>query len=82
MQQTNSLRVLTTVNEGGGAGGSGEQKGESETSSGEGGDKVDDDGLSQAESSIKNGEIIASAQGTKNGGTAQTQGRLACTRPA
>lgn len=33
----------------------------------------DDDGYSQAESSIKNGEVIASAQGTKNGGTAQTQ---------
>lgn len=32
-----------------------------------------DDAFSQAESSIKNGEIIASAQGTKNGGTAQTQ---------
>lgn len=33
----------------------------------------EDDGYSQAESSIKNGEVIASAQGTKNGGTAQTQ---------
>lgn len=32
-----------------------------------------DDAHSQAESSIKNGEIVASAQGTKNGGTAQTQ---------
>lgn len=32
-----------------------------------------DDAFSQAESSIKNGEIVASAQGTKNGGTAQTQ---------
>lgn len=34
---------------------------------------VDEDGFSQAESSIKNGEVVASAQGTKNGGTAQTQ---------
>lgn len=34
---------------------------------------VDEDGHSQAESSIKNGEVLASAQGTKNGGTAQTQ---------
>lgn len=34
---------------------------------------VDEDGHSQAESSIKNGEVVASAQGTKNGGTAQTQ---------
>lgn len=33
----------------------------------------DDDGYSQAESSIKNGEVVASAQGTKSGGTAQTQ---------
>lgn len=33
----------------------------------------EDDGYSQAESSIKNGEVVASAQGTKNGGTAQTQ---------
>lgn len=33
----------------------------------------DDDGFSQAESSVKNGEVVASAQGTKNGGTAQTQ---------
>lgn len=32
-----------------------------------------DDAFSQAESSIKSGEIVASAQGTKNGGTAQTQ---------
>lgn len=31
------------------------------------------DDAAQAESSIKNGEIVASAQGTKNGGTAQTQ---------
>lgn len=58
--------------------GSGEQKGESGSSSGEDGGKAEDDGFSQAESSIKNGEIIASAQGTKNGGTAQTQGELAC----
>lgn len=34
---------------------------------------VDEEGHSQAESSIKNGEVVASAQGTKNGGTAQTQ---------
>lgn len=34
---------------------------------------VADDSFSQAESSIKNGEVVASAQGTKNGGTAQTQ---------
>lgn len=33
----------------------------------------EDDGYSQAESSIKNGQVVASAQGTKNGGTAQTQ---------
>ncbi|XP_058456239.1 collagen alpha-1(I) chain [Malaya genurostris] len=33
----------------------------------------DDDSFSQAESSVKNGEVIASAQGRKNGGTAQTQ---------
>lgn len=32
-----------------------------------------DDSFSQAETSVKNGEAIASAQGTKNGGTAQTQ---------
>lgn len=41
---------------------------ESSSSTGEG-----DDANSQAEASIKNGEIVASAQGTKNGGTAQTQ---------
>lgn len=35
--------------------------------------QAEDDAFSQAESSIKNGEVIASAQGTKNGGTAQTQ---------
>lgn len=34
---------------------------------------LDEDGHSQAVSSIKNGEVAASAQGTKNGGTAQTQ---------
>lgn len=34
---------------------------------------AEDDAFSQAESSIKNGEIVASAQGTKDGGTAQTQ---------
>uniref|UniRef100_A0A182LYJ6 Uncharacterized protein n=1 Tax=Anopheles culicifacies TaxID=139723 RepID=A0A182LYJ6_9DIPT len=33
----------------------------------------EDDAFSQAESSVKNGEVIASAQGRKNGGTAQTQ---------
>lgn len=33
----------------------------------------DDDAFSQAETSVKNGEAIASAQGRKNGGTAQTQ---------
>lgn len=63
----------------GGVDGSAGQKGESGSSGSETGstdDKVEDDGISQAESSIKNGEIIASAQGTKNGGTAQTQGRL------
>lgn len=32
-----------------------------------------DDSFSQAETSVKNGEAVASAQGTKNGGTAQTQ---------
>ncbi len=32
-----------------------------------------DDSFSQAETSVKNGEALASAQGTKNGGTAQTQ---------
>jgi hypothetical protein len=35
--------------------------------------KSEDDSFSQAESSIKNGQAIASAQGRKNGGTAQTQ---------
>lgn len=34
---------------------------------------VDEDGHSQAESSITNGRVVANAQGTKNGGTAQTQ---------
>lgn len=44
------------------------------TTSGENGAATgEEDGYSQAESSIKNGEVIASAQGTKNGGTAQTQ---------
>lgn len=33
----------------------------------------DDDSFSQAETSVKNGEAMASAQGRKNGGTAQTQ---------
>uniref|UniRef100_A0A182NI48 Uncharacterized protein n=1 Tax=Anopheles dirus TaxID=7168 RepID=A0A182NI48_9DIPT len=33
----------------------------------------EDDSFSQAESSVKNGEVMASAQGRKNGGTAQTQ---------
>lgn len=53
------------------------QKAESDADGSEGSatdGKSDDDGLSQAESSIKNGEVIASAQGTKNGGTAHTQG--------
>lgn len=56
---------------GGGAGGEGSSGG----SGGAGGATTggEDDGYSQAESSIKNGEVIASAQGTKNGGTAQTQ---------
>ncbi|XP_031617781.1 hornerin isoform X2 [Contarinia nasturtii] len=45
--------------------------GESEVSGGAA--SGDEDGFSQAESSIKNGEVVASAQGTKNGGTAQTQ---------
>lgn len=36
-------------------------------------DDAESDAFSQAESSIKNGQIVASAQGTKNGGTAQTQ---------
>lgn len=34
---------------------------------------IDDDGESQAGSSITNGRVLANAQGTKNGGTAQTQ---------
>lgn len=42
---------------------------ESSSSTGDG----DDDANSQAEASIKNGEVVASAQGTKDGGTAQTQ---------
>uniref|UniRef100_A0A336LW46 CSON002790 protein n=1 Tax=Culicoides sonorensis TaxID=179676 RepID=A0A336LW46_CULSO len=33
----------------------------------------DDDSYSQAETSIKEGEVVASAQGRKNGGTAKTQ---------
>uniref|UniRef100_A0A182FDD1 Uncharacterized protein n=1 Tax=Anopheles albimanus TaxID=7167 RepID=A0A182FDD1_ANOAL len=33
----------------------------------------EDDSFSQAESSVKDGEVMASAQGRKNGGTAQTQ---------
>lgn len=57
--QTSPANFIEGGGEGGGEGGS--------TSGGE------DDGYSQAESSIKNGEVIASAQGTKNGGTAQTQ---------
>lgn len=36
-----------------------------EASSSTSGDTTDDDGFSQAESSIKNGEVIASAQGNK-----------------
>jgi hypothetical protein len=36
-------------------------------------EKSEDDAFSQAESSIKNGQAVASAQGRKNGGTAQTQ---------
>lgn len=61
----------------GGLDGSAGQKGESGSSGSEDtttDEKTADDGFSQAESSIKNGEVIASAQGTKNGGTAQTQG--------
>lgn len=50
----------------------GSGSGEGETGAG-GTSAGEDDGFSQAESSIKNGEVVASAQGTKNGGTAQTQ---------
>ncbi|XP_055323837.1 hornerin isoform X3 [Sitodiplosis mosellana] len=56
---------------GGTTSGLGTGLGDSETSSG-GASGGEEDGFSQAESSIKNGEIVSSAQGTKNGGTAQT----------
>jgi hypothetical protein len=37
------------------------------------GEDEDGDDFAQAESTIKGGEVIASAQGRKNGGTAETQ---------
>lgn len=36
-------------------------------------EEEEDDDYAQAESSVKGGEVMASAQGTKNGGTAETQ---------
>lgn len=66
-------KIIWNVTQGGVIDGSASQQGPpsnfavggNEASSASSGDTTDDDGFSQAESSIKNGEVIASAQGNK-----------------
>lgn len=65
---SNDLTHSIGTSGGGGSSSNLVDAGTTQTGTGEG-----DDAYSQAESSIKDGEIVASAQGTKNGGTAQTQ---------
>lgn len=68
-----SVRPDNLVNVGDDTSSSAVVTGESDGENGNSLSGKDDDGFSQAESSIKNGAVVASAEGTKNGGTAHTQ---------